>query len=50
MPDTPPPFPAALEQLVQAGLARWAEPAEAPRGGQPARYLTLLPTADTTDT
>jgi hypothetical protein len=40
----------ALEALAQDGLAVWEEPVLTPRGGQPARYLRLNPTVDTTDT
>jgi hypothetical protein len=41
---------AALEGLVQAGLASWEEPAASAQGGQPARHLRLRPTHDSTDT
>jgi hypothetical protein len=39
---------AALEALVAAGLASWEEPAVGTHGGQPARFLRLHPTPDTT--
>jgi hypothetical protein len=40
----------ALKMLVEDGLGFWEEPGATPRGGQPARYLRLHPTHDTTDT
>lgn len=41
---------AALDELASAGLACWGPMQECPRGGNPARSLSLLPTPDTCDT
>lgn len=42
---------ADLQRLVEAGLARWLDPASAPRGGNVSRVVELLrQTSDTSDT
>jgi hypothetical protein len=38
---------AALDALVQAGMAKWSEPTESPQGGTRAWFLKLYPTPDT---
>jgi hypothetical protein len=38
---------AALDALVQAGMATWEEPPETPQGGNRARFLKLCTTHDT---
>jgi hypothetical protein len=41
---------AALDALVQAGLAQWVDGDPSPRGGHRRRWLELCPTHDTSDT